>query len=764
MKSLRSTRRMGVSVLAGGLAFIGSADATELIMDGSFENTAASSAATVRTGGAANPGTNGGWSTFSTYLYSTQYTMPGPSGSGAAFLRPYPPGTLGVTQSSQVVTQLVSLTATTTLTPDKIDSGAGRYNMSAWFSSYLTQGDYSDLTLEFLDSANAVIGEPIAMGGSDFILNLLTDVNPKYNDAKVWGQDVRDGTIPNGARLALIRIASTGTGAPDGYVDLVSLDVADVAIGTPVVSSAVPPNNAVNAGPVVDLALVLQDRLTAVDPNSIQLYLDDTLVTPTLLEKVETNTTVRFSAGVLPALSEHTYRIVFTDTGTPATTQTNQFRFTVADYLTLPTTLRTGLGTEDTTKPGFNVNVYQIEPLFAPEEPATAVQLNIPGSISFSEAVLVGLVGPNVADLTSAVQTNRFEVPGVINWITSAGTTANFVNDQPFPGIPGTSAVETSFIDEIQTYVRFPTAGYYEMGINNEDQFRLSLATNGVQRLQITAPTNFFIPAVAIATNITQLQFGGALPATGITGQVVYGTPSGNPDDACTVGSNTNLSGKIVLLDRGATNCSTADKAEQAQIAGAIAVLFTTPGDVGFPFRVDDINTNVHIPVFVIAENYGASTLKSLITNGPAATAALRTDTNTTIAQWDGPKGFGAVDVTFGFAVTSPGIYPMRLLAGQEGGNANLEWFTIQPDGRRILLNDTSNPDALLAFRARTSQQEDAVLTATKTGDGIRISWTGSGTLQETTTLSTNWTAAATQTNPQTVPPSGTRKFYRIAQ
>ena len=53
------------------------------------------------------------------------------------------------------MTQLVSLTASTTLTPAKIDSGLGRFTLSAWFSSYLAQGDYSDLTLEFMDDSEA---------------------------------------------------------------------------------------------------------------------------------------------------------------------------------------------------------------------------------------------------------------------------------------------------------------------------------------------------------------------------------------------------------------------------------------------------------------------------------------------------------------------------------------------------------------------------------------------------------------------------------
>src|SRR5262245_7220878 len=199
MKHDRPTRRMGMAVLTGGLAFVGAADATELILDGSFENTSASSKPIVKVGGSANPGVGGGWSTFSTYLYSTLYTLPGPANSGLQHLRPYPSGTYGITQSSQTVTQLVSLTATTTLTPTTIGAGEGCCTMSAWFSSYLTRGDYSALTLEFLDSGNGTVGSPVDLGGSDFIVNLPTGMNSKFPDAKEWGQDSQNGTIPVGA-------------------------------------------------------------------------------------------------------------------------------------------------------------------------------------------------------------------------------------------------------------------------------------------------------------------------------------------------------------------------------------------------------------------------------------------------------------------------------------------------------------------------------------------------------------------------------------
>src|SRR5204863_8074172 len=129
--------------------------------------------------------------------------------------------------------------------------------------------------------------------------------------------------------------SDASSGAPDDYVELVSLGVVDAVVGTPSVADATTPDNAVSVGPVVNIGVTLRDRSTAVNTNSIQLFLDNNLISPSI-QKVETNTIVQYAAGLLPALSPHTYKIVFSDNGAPVATQTNQFRFTVADYLTLP--------------------------------------------------------------------------------------------------------------------------------------------------------------------------------------------------------------------------------------------------------------------------------------------------------------------------------------------------------------------------------------------------------------------------------------------
>jgi hypothetical protein len=274
---------------------------------------------------------------------------------------------------------------------------------------------------------------------------------------------------------------------------------------------------------------------------------------------------------------------------------------------------------------------------------------------------------------------------------------------------------------------------------------------------------------VAVATNITQLQFGGALPWAPLIAPVVYATPSGNPDDACNLATNTALAGKIALLDRGGTNCTSDIQALQAQLAGAVAVLQTTPGDTGYPFRLDDINPAVTIPVLVVGENFGAGLLKSYLTNGTPVTAMILGDANPRIADWNAPKGFGNVDVLAGFAVAVPGVYPLRLVAGHEGtpggaAAANLDWFTLKPDDTKVLVNDVSVPEALRSFRARNAGPAPILTQPTVSEGRVTVAWTGVGMLEEASGASGPWYGSALQDNPQTLVATDQMKFYRVRQ
>ena len=310
--------RLGLSILAGGLSFVGAASAIDVVIDGSYESSTNNLSGFVGQGGDSAAGIDGGWTSFTTYTYSAGYTQPGPTGSGQVYLRPYAP--------NQTVSQVDSLTRA--ITTAQIDSSQGQYTASAWFSTYLGQNDYSDLTLQFLDVSQSPIGTPVALGGAAFVAAL-----PGGSGLRAWGQDAKSGLIPSGARYASITTVSTAlSGQPDGYVDLVSLDI--TAGFVPVqVASASPVNNAVGVSPGAVLGVTLGDGTAPLNTNSVLFAYDNSPAIP-VLQQAGGSTTVQYQPPALMAsLSQHSYQVAFNNTGGATPNTTNRYTFTVAPYV-----------------------------------------------------------------------------------------------------------------------------------------------------------------------------------------------------------------------------------------------------------------------------------------------------------------------------------------------------------------------------------------------------------------------------------------------
>ena len=310
--------RLGLSILAGGLSFVGTASAIDIVIDGSYESSTNNLSGFVGQGGDNAAGIDGGWTSFTTYTYSAGYTQPGPAGSGQVYLRPYAP--------NQTVSQVDNLARA--ITTAQIDSSQGQYTASAWFSTYLGQNDYSGLTLQFLDVSQSPIGTPVALGGAAFVAAL-----PGGSGLRAWGQDAKSGLIPSGARYASITTVSTAlSGQPDGYVDLVSLDI--TAGFVPVqVASASPANNAVGVSPGAVLGVTLGDGTAPLNTNSVLFACDNSPVTP-VLQQAGGSTTVQYQPPALMAsLSQHSYQVAFNNTGGATPNTTNRYTFTVAPYV-----------------------------------------------------------------------------------------------------------------------------------------------------------------------------------------------------------------------------------------------------------------------------------------------------------------------------------------------------------------------------------------------------------------------------------------------
>jgi hypothetical protein len=378
----------------------------------------------------------------------------------------------------------------------------------------------------------------------------------------------------------------------------------------------------------------------------------------------------------------------------------------------------------------------------------------------WADAVLAGAAGDNVADLTLA-ENGLFVITNVVNFngeLTLANAGA-IPNDEQMPGIPGFGTANTTdnIAGEFTTYVEFPTAGVYRMGVNSDDGFRLTASeTRGNFLLNILAPSPVAGPQAAVlsARGLAGGTFG-PLPSTPITQDIIYGGGTG-----CE--ALPNVSGKILMVDRGLRpgggGCGFLDKARNAQTNGAVALIIIN-NNPGFPIVAGGGTDEITIPVVMIGQAAGAE-LKANLT-GLRATLSQET----AFVVGEANVGRGAAGSIFDGTlmtvnVPEAGVYPMRLLWMEGGGGANVEWYSITPEGEGILINDRSNPRALRAYRARTSVDRPT-LTVSRAATGITLTFEGS--LQAATTVDGEYTTIAT-TSPVTLPADLPFRFFRAVR
>lgn len=66
------------------------------------------------------------------------------------------------------------------------------------------------------------------------------------------------------------------------------------------------------------------------------------------------------------------------------------------------------------------------------------------------------------------------------------------------------------------------------------------------------------------------------------------------------------------------------------------------------------------------------------------------------LGEFDG--GRGVANTTFSVFAEKAGVYPFRMIYEEGGGDSAVEWFTVKPDGTRVLINDTAD-GGLKAYR-----------------------------------------------------------------
>ena len=121
----------------------------------------------------------------------------------------------------------------------------------------------------------------------------------------------------------------------------------------------------------------------------------------------------------------------------------------------------------------------------------------------------------------------------------------------------------------------------------------------------------------------------------------------------------------------------------------------------------------------------------------------------------------GVANSPFQFYVPQPGIYPFRLMYYQSAGTANLEWYILNPDGTRTLINDPA-AGAIPAYYAWTpSTGGGPTLSLARSASGITLTFTG--TLESADRLSGPWSNLA-GASPLSITTGAPMKFYRAKQ
>jgi hypothetical protein len=553
-------------------------------------------------------------------------------------------------------------------------------------------------------------------------------------------------SIVNATNKVLINDTAT-TGAIKAYRTVTSQPV--------YVASVIPAANSTDVYANSDLAIKIADGDTkTLDASTVSVKLNGQTQTITT-SKSGSVTTIKVPAtGLLLGNTEYTATVVYGDNSTPVVLQTNSWKFTTLALATYPTELVSPVGSGTSSAPGFLARVYQVNEVGS---------RGIIEQVTFFEQILAGAVGPNVADL-SAASGGIFTVPGTINWSTTYSSDSNgyFDNDSAVLGLPGTadsSYTSANTAVEFLTYIEFPAAGYYILGVNSDDGFRVAARTNAPASngaLVISAPSSVAGSYHAVTAGRNQTGGIGLDITNAITGKLVYANPAiadGPLSNAA------DIKGNIALIDRGTVNFSV--KLANALDAGAIAVVIANN-------KTDDVDADGKYPFVqggdpvdiasVMISKQDADSIKTVLSQGVNVTLTAP-DYDSGLFEYDG--GRGTAESVVGLNVTQAGVYPLRLIWFNSGGDGDVELYTVSTtDGTRTLVNDTTSASALKAYRTRTYTP---ITKPTLNGSTVNGKWviTYTGVLQSAATVNGTYTDVAGATSPATISTATGNQFYR---
>ena len=244
---------------------------------------------------------------------------------------------------------------------------------------------------------------------------------------------------------------------------------------------------------------------TTVNPGSIVLKVDGATVSP-VFTGLHMEVNPIGPNGLWTSGSRHTNELTFTDNA--STTYSYKWSFTVASYVALPQSLRSATGTG--TDPGVRVKLWQKSPLQVSSPSPENILNGWRNMLVLGNQVAEGFYPTNAADLSTFTHSGEAWNSTVINYSQNAAGTLTDNGNFRQPTYPDSVfraflAFGMTVADNVgatfRGYIEFPAAGYYTLGVNSDDGFRVTYGDSmgpAKTPVKVLKPANLFGDKVAL--------------------------------------------------------------------------------------------------------------------------------------------------------------------------------------------------------------------------------------------------------------------------
>ncbi len=228
--------------------------------------------------------------------------------------------------------------------------------------------------------------------------------------------------------------------------------------------------------PDTEISVVWQDGQNTLTPSSVKIYLNEQMVNTETTSDGRQTTVKVLDNDLLLASTNYNVKVTATDSSGAGLSK--QWRFKVTDY-------RLVEASDIATKPGNLNEGFIARSAQAPAE--SAIRHDFKRATFQLAEILVDDLGSKVAnEAIKGELEGGFDSYDLIDFEKSGSVFGNFMNDDFFPGIPGSGEHDTLFATEILSYLELQK-GVHTFGVNvhvgkpdqnDEDHFRVFIGSN----------------------------------------------------------------------------------------------------------------------------------------------------------------------------------------------------------------------------------------------------------------------------------------------